>query len=143
MKYFEAQTLNEHIIESGCLSESEAKKCFRVLIDAINLLHNNKIAHRDIKPQNILINKDLELKLIDFNISKKGKMITNNASETDHKLKHKFKYRFLTQVSTPLYAAPEIANHTLYTESVDIYLLGLRIVNVKFLHCLIKTQKPT
>lgn len=101
-------------------------------MSAISLIHSKKIAHRDIKPQNILINDKLEIMLIDFNISKKGKDIHYDQVNDDVKHKHKFKYRFLTQVSTPLYAAPEIVNRSLYTESVDIWGAGVILYLVLF-----------
>ena len=56
----------------------------------------------------------------------KGKEINyDKAIEDSKQVKQRFKYRFLTQVSTPLYAAPEIINHSLYTESVDIWGAGI------------------
>jgi calcium-dependent protein kinase len=67
----------------------------------------------------------MDIMLIDFGISKKGKVIYNEDAEDEGKRKYKFRYRFLTQVSTPLYAAPEIVNHSLYTESVDIWGAGV------------------
>lgn len=123
MQLFEGATLDQYVSENGCLSEEKAKKWFRDLINAISMIHDKKIAHRDVKPQNLMINDNFDIMLIDFNISKKGKTIYKD--EKDTKWKYKFKYRFLTQVSTPLYAAPELVNHWLYTESIDIWGAGV------------------
>jgi serine/threonine protein kinase len=65
------------------------KKLFR----AVNHCHANNVVHRDIKPENILIGADMEIKLIDFGLSKKS--ITNNAS-------------LQTIAGTPFYMAPEV-----------------------------------
>jgi serine/threonine protein kinase len=86
-------------------------------------LHKLGIAHRDIKPQNILINGKFEVKLIDFNISKKGKDSENSS---------KFTKRFMTQVSSPLFAAPEIYSPDCYSESVDIWGLGIVFITMIF-----------
>lgn len=48
-------------------------------MSAINEIHSKQIAHRDIKPQNVLINEEHDIMLIDFNISKKGKIIAKNS----------------------------------------------------------------
>lgn len=125
MQYFEGETLDVYVQNNGWLSEEQARYCFKALITTICEIHKLKIAHRDIKPQNLMINDNLDIMLIDFNISKKGKVILKDDSEEEGKWKHKFRYRFLTQVSTPLYAAPELVNHWLYTESIDIWGAGV------------------
>ena len=84
-------------------------------------MHEQGVAHRDIKPENVLVNDHNEVKLIDFNISK---MTLGSASNSDD-ASGKFKSTFYTQVSSPLYAAPELKNSCGYSESVDIWGLGI------------------
>jgi len=123
MQLFEGDTLDVFITKNGCLTEDQAWFWFTKLVDTLSVVHSQKIAHRDIKPQNLMIDKNLDLMLIDFNISKKGKVIHHD--EEDEKCKYKFRYRFFTQVSTPLYAAPELVNNFLYTEAIDIWGVGM------------------
>ena len=105
MEYFEGQQLDNFIEERGKLSDEEAMKCIKSLCDWVARLHSKGIAHRDIKPQNILINEELSIRLIDFNISKKGK---------EGSLNSKFSKRFFSQVSSPLFAAPELFGFNWY-----------------------------
>lgn len=52
------------------LEEELIMNWFIQLVQGLQYLHNNKIIHRDIKPQNIFINDEGVLKLADFGISK-------------------------------------------------------------------------
>ena len=65
----------------------------RQLFHGISYLHSNLVVHRDIKPQNILITKDLDLKIIDFNVSKRIK----HAGDL-----------LMTKTGTPAFKAPEL-----------------------------------
>jgi len=80
---------------------------------AINYLHQSKITHRDLKPQNWLIKNHSKiskssLKLIDFGVSKRFK-----ANEPMH-----------TKVGTPPYFAPEVLDGS-YDEKADMWSLGV------------------
>jgi len=51
----------DHLVDRLCL--------FKQLIQGLNYLHNNGIAHRDVKLENLLITKDSKLKITDFGVS--------------------------------------------------------------------------
>ena len=128
MEYIEGKTLDDYIKENGTMSEEEANNFLLMLIKAVAELHNKGIAHRDIKPQNIIITQDKKLKLIDFNISKKMK---KKGSDWDEE-PEKFKWIFFTQISSPMYAAPEISSLNCYTESIDIWGIGVAYAEMLF-----------
>ena len=69
IEFFEGDTLDSYL-DNNTLSELEALENLKLLAEAIKYLHSNKIAHRDLKPQNIIVTKDRNIKVIDFNISK-------------------------------------------------------------------------
>ena len=64
--------------ESKRFSEADAKHYFRQLLEAMSCCHRNRICHRDIKLENILVNESNQVKLIDFGFSvmSKGKQNT-------------------------------------------------------------------
>lgn len=101
------------IVMKQKLTESEARKIFIQLFQAVKYLHERNIVHRDIKPENILLtDKDLSIKLADFGLAK----IIGEESFTT------------TLCGTPSYVAPEIlenSHHRRYTRAVDVWSLGV------------------
>ncbi len=69
MSYFESQTLRQLLANSNKPLIEKIKIAINI-IDALGVLHKNKIIHKDINPDNILINNDTcEVKIIDFGVS--------------------------------------------------------------------------
>nr|XP_034339619.1 putative sperm motility kinase W [Arvicanthis niloticus] len=62
-------TLFDMINKDDPLREEEAKKIFWQIVSALKYCHNLDIVHRDIKPQNIVEDKDGLMKLIDFGLA--------------------------------------------------------------------------
>ena len=83
----------EYIQDHGAYCSEKGRKIFKQLVDSVDYLHNIKIAHRDLKPDNILfLDKEGDiLKLSDFGISRQ-----QNQSYCG------------TVIGTPLYQAPEV-----------------------------------
>ncbi|XP_059311920.1 CBL-interacting serine/threonine-protein kinase 7-like [Lycium ferocissimum] len=78
----------------GRFSESTARFYFHQLVSALHFCHQNGVAHRDIKPQNMLLDKDGHLKISDFGLSALPEQLQNG-------LLH-------TACGTPAYSAPEV-----------------------------------
>lgn len=74
MEYIQGKDLEAVLNEGVILSSKQALANLKVLVSAVKLLHENHIAHRDIKPGNIMITEDKKTKLIDFNTSKQSKV---------------------------------------------------------------------
>jgi serine/threonine protein kinase len=71
MEYIKGVSLSDMIKAEGLLKQAEAIEMFGTLCDAIKGLHNTSIIHRDIKPDNILIeNETNRLVIIDFGNAK-------------------------------------------------------------------------
>ena len=83
MEYVEDATDLEHLLknlknenEAGnepLLSEDEVRRLMYLLLCGVHHIHENGIIHRDIKPENCLLDKDHQLRIIDFGLSKVGK----------------------------------------------------------------------
>ena len=71
IEYCEGKDLMDYILKKSKLSEKEALKFFQQLINTLLYLHSQNIAHRDIKIDNMLLDKERNLKLVDFGLSTK------------------------------------------------------------------------
>jgi len=95
--------------EKHPLSLIQRMRMARHCVLGIQVLHNNKIIHRDIKSMNVLVNKDYYCKITDFGCSK----VSNDYNQ------------FNTMATgTPLWMAPEVRTGN-YGVPSDIYSLGL------------------
>jgi len=107
-----------------CLSE--AMICFFAyqILEGLNYCHRCKIAHMDIKPQNIVVDDYLNAKLIDFSIS-----INYKNKNPNEKIMLPFK-------GTSFYMSPEVYNsdEIQYKDlnKVDLYALGVVLFNLAF-----------
>lgn len=70
MEFIDGITLKELIRTKGSLSWSEAACYLKQLLSAIDHAHKKHIIHRDIKPHNILITKEGNVKVTDFGIAR-------------------------------------------------------------------------
>jgi len=73
MEYCDSGEMFDYIVSKQHLSENQACVFFQEIIDALTYLHSQNIVHRDVKPENILLQtfgNTLTCKLIDFGISR-------------------------------------------------------------------------
>ncbi|XP_058085427.1 CBL-interacting serine/threonine-protein kinase 7-like [Magnolia sinica] len=100
MEHASGGDLFSQITHHGPLSEPIARRYFQQLISALHFCHSNGVAHRDIKPQNLLLDDDGNLKVTDFGLSA---------------LPEQLKGGFLhTACGTPAYTAPEVVRRKGY-----------------------------
>ena len=70
MEYVDGQTLREVINHYGRLTEMEAAHVTADIADALAFAHRNGVVHRDVKPGNVLITPDGQVKVTDFGIAR-------------------------------------------------------------------------
>lgn len=111
MELVEGITLKQYIEKKARLSVKEAVSIAIQVSMGIEAAHKNRIIHRDIKPQNIMISKDGKVKVTDFGIAKAvtSNTITSNVMGSVH------------------YTSPEQARGGYSDEKSDIYSLGITL----------------
>jgi len=99
------------IVEIGAYTEQTAKEIVRQILEGVKYLHSLSIAHRDLKPTNLLLksSEDSEIKIADFGLSK----ILGPDSMMQ------------TACGTPIYVAPEVLKGEGYDKEVDLWSVGV------------------
>ena len=113
------------LIKKDKLSEEEAKFYIAEIILAIESIHKMDCIHRDIKPDNILIDKDGHIKLSDFGLAKVSDSLFNpnsNKKRDSSKLTHK---KTVSCVGTAYYVAPEVFLKKGYGKEIDWWSVGV------------------
>lgn len=97
----------------GRIGEKVLRKIADGVLSGLSYLHERRIIHRDIKPQNILLDSNGEVKLCDFGVS--GEVVNSLAT---------------TFTGTSYYMAPERIQGQPYTVTSDVWSLGLSLMEV-------------
>ncbi|XP_019057974.1 PREDICTED: CBL-interacting serine/threonine-protein kinase 21 isoform X6 [Tarenaya hassleriana] len=110
MEHVPGGQLSDKLAYRNKLKESEARKLFHQLIDAVDYCHNRGVYHRDLKPQNLLLDAEGNLKVSDFGLSAvptSGDMLS-------------------TACGSPCYLAPELLLNKSYSgAAVDVWSCGV------------------
>lgn len=113
MAYVPGGTLYERLLINP-LAPEEVGPIIRDIAGALDYAHDNGIIHRDVKPQNVLLDRQGNAILTDFGVAK---VIADTAEITRDKV-----------VGTPMYLAPElIIGGSEITSAVDVYGLGVTL----------------
>jgi len=109
--------LYDVIYYAGALDEKLGRTYFYQIIQGLQAIHRAGITHRDLKPNNVLIGPDFQLKITDFGLSHIG-----NETETQNPKDKRMK---TTWVGTRGYRAPELVLGRSYSNQADVFALGV------------------
>ena len=123
MEYLPGGDFMNLLIKKDILPEDEARFYTAELILAIESIHKFDCIHRDIKPDNILIDKTGHIKLSDFGLAKVSDKIYEKEEITNFQQnKHQKNY---SCVGTAYYVAPEVLNKEGYGKEIDWWSVGV------------------
>jgi predicted Ser/Thr protein kinase len=111
-EYVEGENLKELVVRKGRLGIREALEVAIEVARALGFAHQHGIVHRDVKPQNVLLNGDGRPKVTDFGIARSLDM-DQGVTQTG------------TVLGTSNYIAPEQASGKPVDRHSDIYSLGV------------------
>ena len=111
MEYVSGEDLKSYIRNKGNLSEKEAILIAKKVCEGLTEAHELGVVHRDLKPQNIMIDKDGNAKIMDFGIARslEAPGVTKAG----------------VMIGTPDYISPEQADGEEADQRSDIYALGV------------------
>jgi serine/threonine-protein kinase len=110
MEYLDGQTLKELLVRKGPTPPLTAIKFAREILSALAEAHRHEIVHRDIKPHNVIVSPDWNVKVTDFGIARSGASQMTEAGSI---------------VGTAQYLSPEQARGKPVDQRSDLYSLGI------------------
>ncbi|XP_059152010.1 serine/threonine-protein kinase 3/4-like [Physella acuta] len=118
MGYMKQGSLRTYSEKKNGLGEEETRRFTKQILEGLEFLHINKIIHRDVKGDNVLMEDERHVRLTDFGISK----ILQDVSST------------ATSVGTERWMAPEVmglqTGATSYNEKADIWSVGCTVIEM-------------
>ena len=115
------------LIEKDKLTEEEAKFYTAELILAVESIHKLDCIHRDIKPDNILIDKTGHIKLSDFGLAKVSDKLyeQNSTKDPNYNPNKRTHQKLYSCVGTAYYVAPEVLIKKGYSQEIDWWSVGV------------------
>ncbi|CAI9100794.1 OLC1v1037967C1 [Oldenlandia corymbosa var. corymbosa] len=111
LEFVSGGELFDKIVHQGRLPESESRRHFQQLIDAVSHCHCKGVYHRDLKPENLLLDSQGKLKVSDFGLS----ALPQQGVDLLH-----------TTCGTPNYVAPEVLSNRGYDgAAADVWSCGV------------------
>lgn len=110
MEFVRGSDLKTAIIERGAINQRKVAEIGAQVCQALSVAHGLDIIHRDIKPQNIMVQPDGNVKVMDFGIARAKNSVMTQTSSV---------------LGTAHYISPEQAQGKDLTATSDIYSLGI------------------
>jgi serine/threonine protein kinase len=151
MEYASGGELFDYILNNRYLKDNSARRLFAQLVSGVGYLHKKGIVHRDLKLENLLLDRNRNIIITDFGFANTFNPIDQLEEEIEYNLTNKeyVKRKRLdklgpdglrrgdlmqTSCGSPCYAAPElVVSDSLYTgRKVDVWSCGVILVRFDF-----------
>ncbi len=117
MEYVEGKTAHQKVLEDGPMEPREALEVAAQVADALEHAHSKGIIHRDIKPDNIIIEPGGGIKLTDMGLAKRTTLPEDSVVTVEGQV-----------MGTPNYMSPEqVTDSSSVDRRTDIYSLGMTL----------------
>ena len=149
MQLYDHLTLKKWLSDpSRVIDKKENLRILTQIIAGLQHVHKHGLLHRDLKPDNIFISKDGILKIGDFGLSRNLDSISPRAQEeplqplqktgisqlsASCRFNGKDRSNPTSSVGTPGYVAPEVLSSSTYGPLVDVYSLGVILMELSVL----------
>ncbi len=111
MEYVEGENLRARLHHESTLPVGEALGIVEAVLDALNAAHRQGLVHRDVKPENVLIDEDGRPKLADFGLARAVTEVTATSTGTI--------------MGTVAYLGPELVSSGTADSRTDVYATGI------------------
>lgn len=111
MELVDGETLEARLAREGALPAAVAMEITRGIALALDYAHVKGVIHRDVKPDNVMLEADSSVKVMDFGIARVASAPGLTATNT--------------YLGTPVYSAPEAIDPNEVTPQSDLYSLGI------------------
>ena len=111
MEYVDGGNLRTYLNREGTLPVGEALAITEAVLDALAAAHRQSLVHRDVKPENVLLDEDKRPRLADFGLARAVTEVTSTSTGT--------------LLGTVAYLAPELVQHGDADSRSDVYAVGV------------------
>jgi len=113
MEYVEGENLRARLFQEATLTVGESLGIIESILDALGAAHRLGLVHRDVKPENILIDEEGRPKLADFGLARAVTEVTSTSTGT--------------VMGTVAYLAPELVQRGEADARTDVYATGIML----------------
>ena len=150
LEYASGGELFDYILQHRFLKDSAARRLFAQLVSGVGYLHKKGIVHRDLKLENLLLDRNRNIIITDFGFANTFNPNDDLETDVEYRLSdrdfikkmgfeqvgqdgHRRGDLMQTSCGSPCYAAPElVVSDTLYTgRKVDVWSCGVILVSLK------------
>ncbi|XP_071971670.1 eIF-2-alpha kinase GCN2 [Engystomops pustulosus] len=139
MEYCEKSTLRDTIDQGLHLDNSRLWRLFREILDGLAYIHEQGMIHRDLKPVNIFLDSEDQVKIGDFGLATDHPAYKTESTQDEDQCgcdlaKIDPEGKLTGMVGTALYVSPEVQGNTKasYNQKVDLFSLGIILFEMSY-----------